>query len=750
MLGQARNARSAWFLLLALLGGAGLGLKPGETAPAATTATPAPNAEAWDLKGKVVVVSVQSADLTDGERARSLRQLIEKANGEKAAALVFEINSKAGYDGAHANLLMDSMSELSVPTHAYVHPSALGLGALLSVSCQTIYMSPVGVIGAAAPTPERNSEGKIETAATAQTLSVIKAQARGQAAAKGRRADVIEAMMDPDVSLRLTIDGKKKSMSSGEILTLTSAEATQVVDGAPLLAKAVVANVEELIAKESLAGTVVKTNVPNWRSDLAKKVETPVKIPDATVAQPATTPAAPAPFGKAQDVSLAGKILVVKIGFDDLQITARFRFMERLIDRARLEKPSALIFDMHTPGGFVWQTTDLMMKLQDLPFPTYTFVNTKAKSAGALVAIATDHIYMKSASTIGAALPIDMTGGDIPGAMGKKVRADLISTVENVAIAKGHPKDVCVAFVTTDTQVEREGVVISAKDEVMDLNAIEATEVYGGKPLLAKGIVRDIDEIIQKEGLKGEIYHVKARPMEAFAQWVEAFSFLLIAIGLAGAYLELNHPGFGIPGFISVAAFSIFFFGNYMAENLAGWETALVFMIGLALVAIELLFLAGGTIVIGLLGGFLMMCALAFALVDRVEITEYVQGAEAAPSLGELFKGPLLSLFGGLVVTSLLIMAFMRYMPGVGPFRWMVLQTAVPSGTSVKLDAPDGTTPLAAGTTGVAATDLRPAGKGKFGDAIYDVSSESMFIRKGEPIRIVQVRGDGILIDRAV
>lgn len=746
MLGQARNARSAWFLLLAMLGCAGLGLKDGEVAPP-TPAAPA--GEAWDLKGKVVVVSVQSADLTDGERARSLRQLIEKANGEKAAALVFEINSKAGYNGQHANLLMDSMSELSIPTHAFVHPSALGLGALLSVSCQTIYMSPVGVIGAAAPTPERNSEGKIETAATAQTLSVVKAQARGQAAAKGRRADVIEAMMDPEVSLRLTIDGKKKSITSGEILTLTSAEATQVVDGAPLLAKAVVANVEELIAKEALAGAVVKTNVANWRADLAQKVETPAKIPDATVAQPAATPTAPTPFGKTQDVSLAGKILVVKIGFDDLRITARFRFMERLIDRARVEKPSALIFDMHTPGGFVWHTTDLMMKLQDLPFPTYTFVNTKAKSAGALVAIATDHIYMKSASTIGAALPIDLTGADIPGDMGKKVRADLISTVENVAIVKGHPKDVCVAFVTTNTQVEREGVVISAKEEVMDLNAIEATTVYDGKPLLAKGIVRDVQEIIQKEGLKGEIYEVKARPMEVFAQWVEAFSFLLIAIGLAGAYLELNHPGFGIPGFISVAAFSLFFFGNYMAENLAGWETALVFIIGATLVIIEVLFLAGGSIVVGLLGGLLMMGALAFALVDRVEITDYVKGGEAAPSLGEVFKGPLLSLLGGIVLTSLLIMAFMRYLPGVGPFRWMVLQTAVPSGTSVKLESPEGTT-LSAGTTGVAATDLRPAGKGKFGDAIYDVSSESMFIRKGEAIRIVQVRGDGILIDRAV
>lgn len=728
--------------------------------PAADSTDDAPAVEGPLLKGKILVLPLETEDLTDGGRQRALRQLLEKADEDGAEAVVFELNTKSSYEASAAGLLLEGLAKVKTPLYSVVNPSALGIGGLLAVCSNTVYVSPVAVIGASVPRPVMAND-EIDEAGSDQMRSVLVAQVRGVAKAKGQNPDLAEAFVRADFELRLSPeDGGRKEIIShkDEVLTLTAEQALKVYEGKPLLAKGTAETAETLIAQEKLTGEVYRTTPNDWDHDRDRQKLVAGRREAAAAAAGDETP-----FGKLPEESFAGKILVMKVGNDDLMTEARFEFMGRVIEKAREELAAALILDMHTPGGYAMLTTDLMMdRLQGLPFPTYTFVNSKAKSAGSLIAIATDHIYMKPASTIGAALVITSTGGDVEGNLEKKISAHMESTIKHIATAKNHDYDVCIAFVTADTEVVRDGEMICREGEVLDLNALEATKEYGNppKPLLAKGIVNSIEEIIELEGLEGEILEVRASPLERFAEWTQAWAAILIMFGFVGAYIEFKTPGFGIAGLVSVISFGIFFFGNYVAGNLAGWETAVVFAVGAILVIVDI-FLLAGTMVVGIVGGIMMMGSLAFALVNRYDFGEFTRGA-AAPELGsgvvlrDLFTYPLLSLSIATILTVILISVLMRYLPKTKMVQWLILQSAVPSGTSGAgaVSATAGAGPARSGSAmlgkrGVAGTDLRPTGQARIDDDLIDVTTESEFIPRGSEIKVIAIQGNELVVAKA-
>lgn len=705
------------------------------------------------LRGRVLVLEVRTDDVKRDLRLRALRQILQRANREEAKAVVLRVNTGPGYAADQAGLLLGEMAALQVPVFVHVDPSALGMGALLALVSQEIYLAPAAVLGGA--TPEA-PEGKGDV--SGQTLSVLKAQVRSLAAAKGRSARLAEAMIDPLAASRLmgepereSPEDEDESAKGKEVLTLTAEEATQPYLGEAALARGIAAKLEDVLRQANLSG---EPQLRLAREDWDASWRAP-----AAVEKPGTGKESEVPGDRKKWVghpreSFAGRILILEVGENDLLSEARFEFMERVLDRARYEKPAALILNMNTPGGVAWRTSQLIMKpFQDLPFPTYTFVNPHAESAGALLAMATDHIYMYPTSTIGSALVVQSTGEDLPESMRRKVEAMLRSEVRNVAAAKGHNPDVAEAFVTAETEVVLDGVVISRKGEVLNLNAVEATRQFDGKPLLAKGLADSIDDLIQKEALQGEKLEVHPRGLEAFAEWVQLASVLLIAIGLAGAYLELNTPGFGVAGIISVAAFSLFFFGNYLAGNLVGYGTAVVFGLGFLLLILEFLIIPG-TFVAGAIGALLMLGALGAALVDRVEFESLREGGEAAPSVLAVMQTPVVTLALALLLAIVLMALLMRFFPAVGPFRSLVLQQAIPGGTSIRgvvagsAEVMPGAALALEGQEGVAMTDLRPAGKARIGELLLDVTTESEFVPRGTGVRVVRVRGDRVLVGR--
>jgi membrane-bound serine protease (ClpP class) len=692
--------------------------------------------------GRIVVVPVGSAQVEDGGRLRSLRQLLQAASDGTASAIVLELETSAGYDPVLAGLLLEDLTKVKVPLHAYVRTSALGMGALAALGCDTVTMHPVAVIGGATP----RLEGKLGDPASNQVLSVLKARARGLAEAKGHAAEWAAAFIDPGREP----EAKDGDPNAGEVVTLTAREALERG-----LAKAIAPTVEDALRALGMSGEPLRVDVEAWvRDNLRGAVLPESGKAESAPPVPREEPPAAEPrsggdglFTRRDPVDYAGRILVVHVGWDDLVAKARFQFMERVLEKARKEKASALIVEMDTPGGYALETSKILKPFQDLPFPTYTFVNTHAESAGALIALATDHIYMYPTSTIGSALVITGLGEDLPGNLSKKVESMTRAEVRNIALAKGHNPDVAEAFVTTETELVIDGVMICKKGDVLNLNAVDATRVFDGKPLLAKGTARSVEEIVEREGLPGTILRVEPSPLEAFAQWVQLASAILIAIGLAGAYTEMQSPGFGLPGLVSVIAFGLFFFGNYAAGNMAGYETAVVFGIGVALLVLELLVIPG-TFVAGTIGLVLMIGALGFSLVDRYQFEEFTVGGAEAPALPEVFTFPALTLSAALTLTMLLIGAVMRFLPSLKPLSWLVLRDAVPAGPSLPVPMVESgggrSTMLHAG--GVALTDLRPSGKARIVDRVEDVTTEGEYIERGTPITVVRLPGDRIVV----
>src|SRR5215510_10397456 len=178
-------------------------------------------------------------------------------------------------------------------------------------------------------------------------------------------------------------------------------------------------------------------------------------------------------------------------------------FLRRAIKTAESNEASAIIFDMNTYGGRLDTATEIVNALNQIKIPTYMFVNTNAGSAGALIVMATQHIYMAPVSAIGAAAPILSTGEDLPTTAKEKTISYWSALIRGSAIKNSHNPDLAEAFMNKDKEVKIGNRVVHPKGAVLTLNAQEATERINGKPLLAEGIVDSVGDLIIKAGLKG-------------------------------------------------------------------------------------------------------------------------------------------------------------------------------------------------------------------------------------------------------
>src|SRR4030095_648495 len=266
-------------------------------------------------------------------------------------------------------------------------------------------------------------------------------------------------------------------------------------------------------------------------------------------------------------------------------------FLRRAVKTAESNEASGIVFDINTYGGRLDAATEIINALNQIKIPTYTFINTNAGSAGSLIAIATQHIYMAPVSAIGAAAPILSTGEDLPTTEKEKTISYWSALIRGSATKNGHNPDVAEAFMNKDKEVKIGDRVVHPKGAVLTLNAQEATERINGKPLLAEGVADSVPDLAKKAALKGNIATIEPTGFEQMAFWITALAPLLLLGGILGAYLEFKIPGVMWPGIISATCFGLFFLGHYLA-GLAGWEVVALFILGIVLVLIEILFFA--------------------------------------------------------------------------------------------------------------------------------------------------------------
>src|ERR1022692_1186480 len=219
--------------------------------------------------------------------------------------------------------------------------------------------------------------------------------------------------------------------------------------------------------------------------------------------------------------------------------------------------------------------------LNHATIPTYTFINSNAGSAGALIALATQHIYMAPVSAIGAAAPVLSTGEDLPLTEREKTVSYWSALIRSSAIKNGHNPDIGEAFISKEKEIKIGDRMIHPKGTLLTLNAQEATEKINGKPLLADGIADSIADLAQKAALKGNVVSLNPSGFEQLALWITALAPVRLLGGLIGAYPAFKIPGATLPGIIASLCYELFFLGHYLA-GLACWEGVILFVVGFA------------------------------------------------------------------------------------------------------------------------------------------------------------------------
>src|SRR5438874_12307167 len=431
-------------------------------------------------------------------------------------------------------------------------------------------------------------------------------------------------------------------------------------------------------------------------------------------------------IGQAREVIHKGDVVVAPISGEISP--SLLAFLRRALKTAETSGASAIIFEMNTYGGRLDSAEEITSALNHATIPTYTFINSNAGSAGALVALATQHIYMAPVSAIGAAAPVLPTGEDLPLTQREKTISYWSALIRSSALKNGHNPDIGEAFMNKDKEVKIGNRVVHAKGTLLTLNAQEAIEKFNGKSLLADGIAESIVDLKQKAGLSGNVVALGPTGFEQLAFWFTSLARLLLLGGILGAYLEFKIPGATMPGIISAICFALFFLGHYLA-GLAGWEVMGLFVLGMVLVLIEILFFAHSTIVFGVVGVFLILASLLWAMIDRYP------GETFFPT-GQMLAMPLLKLFFAMIAAAIVIAILARYLPRTGLYRRFALITSNPPGPSLAGAPREFATAFALtpGARGTAITILRPSGKARFADQVVDVVTEGEFIAAQTPI----------------
>lgn len=714
---------------------------------AALTIWNAGGAESLPMKGMLARVRVTDSDIEDMRRWRELRQWIDEAMKQGVSGVVLDM--QITQSNAQAALsLAEEIARLKVGTKAYVNTSAIGGGALLALACDEIWMAPGSRVGAAPPKiqVDESLSSKSQDTVLAESLAVLKAGARSLCKLKGHRPEVGEAFVDREKGLVL---GNTTLAEKGELLLLDADVATQSVGGTPLLARGVIDDVKALAESTNPAGTLVTLNAAWYDKRLEPAIQP--KLAAADEEKPTKVGKEP-PSLLAREESYKGRVVVIPVGQDDLIIPARFEFMKRTLRLCNEQGAEAVIFDLDTPGGLAWDTISLMMKdLQSLKPRSFSFVNTRAISAGAMIAMATDTIYMAPASAIGASTPVSGDGTPLAEAERAKNNSAFMGMARTVVREKGHDLRIIEGMIDMDRGLIINGQVIIPKGEIVTLDSEQATMLINGKPLLAKGIAKSIQEIKELESLKGEVITAEPTGFEMIAIWVTRYAAILILIGLAGGYLEMQTPGFGLPGFIAIGAFGLFFFGHYVAGSLAGQEAmvvAAIFVIGIVLIGVELL-AAPGTILPGLMGFLCVMIALVYAMSGWEVATP---GGEAS-SVGGGFNFDIATYAVGLrnfalgvTGAGLIITLLALWLPELRPFRALILQAS--AGGSLE-DTPimQAAARAREGDSGIARSALRPYGTIEIGGHLVEAMAEGVYVESGATVRVREIKGEKIIVE---
>jgi len=439
--------------------------------------------------------------------------------------------------------------------------------------------------------------------------------------------------------------------------------------------------------------------------------------------------------------------------------------VRRGVKEAMAAEADLLVVDMDTGGGRGDSTEEIMRILEQFPGEAVTYVNHKAFSAGALISMATDQIYMAPQSVIGAAAPILMGPGgtgvqEMPDTVEVKMTSAFSALVRTSAQKHGHDEDVIMAMIDKHHELKRlswstnaagdalvQTNLLCEKGQILTLTDEEARRPYfeemgqTPRPLLSSGTIESLDALIDTLGFAGaERVNIEPTDMERLGAWLSAISPFLLMVGIIGLYIEFKTPGFGLPGIVGLLAIGLYFLSGYVA-GLSGSEWIIVFFVGLALVVVEM-FVLPGTLFIGLAGAALMLVAIVMALVDVYPNPG--PGLPTIPHAGLQLRMRAVDMLIVIAGTGVGVWVLSRFLPKTSMYRTLVSQSAAGMATERTFEEQQSSR---LGMEGVAISTLRPGGKAQFGEQILDVVTQGEMLEAGTRVRIIGSRGSDAVVE---
>jgi len=441
------------------------------------------------------------------------------------------------------------------------------------------------------------------------------------------------------------------------------------------------------------------------------------------------------------------KTLVYVIPIKDEINSPTLYILRRGLKEAIEQKADAVLLDMNTPGGALDVTFDIMEALEKFPGQKLTFIDREAMSAGAFISAVTDEIYFAPNGVIGAAAPVMATGGEIDKSMKQKIVSYLRARMRATSEGKGYRGQVISAMIDEDYEFKIGEKVLKPKGELLSLTATEAMEKYGEPPqaLLGAGKAADIPALLVAKYGAGN-YAVRDFQItwsESLAKYLTGLSPILMGLGMLALFVEFKTPGFGWPGTIGILLLALVFLGNYVA-GLSGHEPALLFVIGVALVAAELIFFPG-LVVVALTGVIFMLGSLVWAGADY-----WPNQPMTVNFSGEMLMQPVVNLGLALVIAIGLFAAFLKYLPKTGLYQHLAVQGASTSPAQISGAAPQSAGAIArlTGRRGVAVTGLFPSGEVEVDGRRYQAKVDLGFVEVNSAIVVTGHTDFGLTVEK--
>ena len=408
-------------------------------------------------------------------------------------------------------------------------------------------------------------------------------------------------------------------------------------------------------------------------------------------------------------------------------------FIQRMIDKAESENATAIIFDINTFGGRVDAATQIKDAILGSNITTIAFINRRAISAGALISLSCEKIYMTGGGLIGAATAVDMSGKKGSEKVISFMREEMASTAEK----RGRNKEIARGMVDEELNfshlvINGDSISVNDIEGRKDGKLISLTTEQAIKYGIADGTAESI------EALMDTLSYGSLEVKESSENWSESIvrfltnpvvASLLTTFGFLGILFELQSPGWGIPGFVGLTCLILSLSVSYIAQ-LATMSDMIFILTGLSLILLEMLVIPGFGIV-GIGGIGFMLYGLYLLLLPEVPVGEEI--------LGQAMDGFLIGLVGAIIGIVLLVKLMIR-----SKF-WEQLTAPSSQKKDQGFSNTQGWEDLQ-GKLAITDTDLHPSGWINIDDQRIFVLSEGGFIEKGKKVTILSVDGNRVLV----